>query len=293
MITEALSGSSSWVPDIHSPRPLQQEGSLKVSNGFPKSKEEFREYLNSLSMERRLQEGVMFNEDLRIAGLEMADFIFWQTIENTRIILEGRKPKYRGGAEVIVTGFATPDAFYRPLRDYLGNRGRRAVIYHPEAPLNVKPVEFLIDPYTQFLIQLKQEIGDGELNVIAHSKGVILNVAAILRYPDVFKKLVSRIINLGGPVSPEWVNSTIGWQYLGWLDYFGGDDFDMTRLLERAGLLKSMRFTSIANPDDRIIRGEHEGEFIPIRGSHSGMPYNRREVLSRIPEILARPSLAA
>lgn len=280
-------------PVIHdSPQTHQQE--VQDYPSFPTSKEEFRNYLDNLPLGQRFVEGLMFGEDVEMARREAADFLLWQTVENTTASLAGRVSVGNKGMVVVSTGFGSHESAYWGLKDYLGNRGYRVLIYHPGAIINVKPMGQLSDGYTQFLVRVKKEVGDrDELYVIAHSKGAILNMATAIKYPDLHRSLVSKNINLGGPI-PQWVNSTIGRWYLGWLDYFGGDDFEMTRLLDSAHVLDSMNFTSIGNLKDRIIKGRHVGGFIEIEGSHSGMPFNRREVLPKIPQILnRRKALAA
>ena len=270
------------VGQADSPRTHQQEviGNLT----FPTSKEEFRQYLNRLSLEQRFQEANMFREDLEMAALEFAEFLGLQSFGSVRSFFEDKQPVPRGTV-VGLTGFNSHESSFWGLRDYLKPKGYRVVTFRPEAMLNIKPLEQLVDPLMDFLLKVKDEIGNQELHIVAHSKGAILNMVAAIKYRDIYRRLVSKKINLGGPV-PTWVNPGVGRFYLGYLYFFGGDDFKLSQLRDSLGMLDDMDFTSIGNPYDRIIKGIHAGTFIQFSGSHLAMPFNRREVLPKIPQIL-------
>jgi len=272
----------------YSPLAIRQEDIPQSNNGFPGSKEEFRVYMDNLPFEQRVKEGEMLFRDLRMAASELADFLFWQTVEDTRMILEGKRVVADKSATIVgLVGFHSPESAFWGMKVYMGNRGHRVIIFHPEAPLNVRPMKIQEVPFMRLLEQVKEEIGDdNDLVVVGHSRGAILNMITAIRHPDFHRSVVSRSINLGGPI-PEWVNSTLGQPYLWWQDIFGGDDFSLSELRDSVDELNSLNFTSLGSPNDLVVRGIHPGKFIRINGSHSGMPSNRKEVLPKIGEIIS------
>lgn len=237
-----------------------------------------------MPIDQRLEEMLLMQEDLALAGLEVARFISEESM-NIFGVGDG-KFKSDGSTWIILPGFAAPTVAYLGIKFGLKRQGCNAVIYPPKYVVNIEPIDQTVEGYVDFVLKLKEQIGDDKrLFVWGHSKGGLMHLAASVKFPKEIQAAVCHPIYVGAPF-PSWVNSSMGSWYLSWLNFFDGDDFTLTRLRDELGDLTSIDATSFGNPEDRVIQGEFIGHHIAVSGSHSGLPWNR-QVLRKIPEILS------
>ena len=171
--------------------PLLQEAAVASLDDFPHSREGFREYLTAIPFAQRNRESLMFIRDMQLAGEELADYAWWQSLELAKAWLGGNNSRKEEGAMTLgLTGFHSHESSFWPLRNYLRSEGHTMKIFHPEAHLNLKPLDDLEGPLMKQLEEMRLRAGDNrELVVIGHSRGAILNMITAARHPNFYRDL--------------------------------------------------------------------------------------------------------
>ncbi|OGD85263.1 hypothetical protein A2696_01265 [Candidatus Curtissbacteria bacterium RIFCSPHIGHO2_01_FULL_41_13] len=265
MNQEALSGLGFEGAATYSPR-VEQETVAQSKNRFPKSRSSFFGYLVRRPLDY-LPDSLNFVFDLVQASLE------WQILQLSPIY-RGEEAPHGEGVVVIVPGFGTAEVNYGSTAVTLKNLGYEPKVYPLKFVVNAEPVSKMLTDYVAYLVKQKERSGR-KIHVLGHSKGGLVTLAALLRFPEEFNDSVDQVVFLGSP-KPEWLNSYVGGLYLFTQYLFGGDDFKFSsESLDGMDVenIDGVRITSIANPGDQVIRGQLVGspeDHFLVKSSHAG-----------------------
>ena len=283
MTIEALSGYTA-VDQSHSPQTTSQEDSFQLLGNFPQNKKEFRQYLASVPLEQRIAEQVMFNNDLAQSA--------WEALMFNPLVGFREKAVERRSTIILGPGFGAVEASLWKTAFYFRTRGMRVKIYPLKRIANIEPIDQLKQDYLDFLIAVKEAIGDEDLFVWAHSKWGLLNLITSVENPREFNMSVKHSFYAGAPI-PNWVNSAVGQAYLFFLDRFGGDDFIFGKMVNALGNPRDVNATSFGSLNDSVLRGTFVGRHIEAGGSHSGLPNNLRVLRQTVEIVRDQQKLAA
>ena len=221
------------------------------------------------------------------AGVE-AQELFFNPIHKEKDLPQGD-----GSFVGIVPGFLGDNFFYFLPKDNLRKLSWDANVYPVKYRRHIEPTERMIDPLVKYCKE-KAEMSGRKINLIGHSKGghVIL-AAAMLRTKELAES-VDQLIPVDAPI-PDKVNFQTGLGYLGVQAIFHGNDFRLTRLADNdealEGIERNFRLTTIKVVNGRIINGLHVGSeenIFEINCSHPGA-LHARETLRVAHTRLARP----
>lgn len=167
-------------------------------------------------------------------------------------------PRGDGHPVMALPGLLAGDGYLRPLRDWLGRVGYRAV---PSGiGRNLGWSEELVGELGD-RVQQEYDRGGQRLTLVGHSMGGVLARSVAARRPQIVRHVVA-------------LSSPLGWS--------------------RGRLPESVRFTAIYSREDRVVRypgaraQEPGAENIEVRGSHIGMASNP-EVYRQLGKLLPLP----
>lgn len=224
-----------------------------------------------------IKDGIEVVTDYYKAGLEGTDLFF------NPIYRENNLPVGDGSDVTFVPGFMGNEFAYLLPRENLRRIGWKANVYPPRYGLHIGPTESEVDPFIQYLKDIKKQSGT-KGHVIAHSKGGHVALLGAVTRTEEFVDCVDQLILVGSPI-PEKVNFQIGTAYLVAQALLRGNDFRLTAFAEddeALSRLKKVRLTTLKIINDPAMDGLYlgsEDEIFKVSSSHTGAVQNRGNLL--------------